>query len=212
MEDIEQVKALIPISNNTQNTIDLIVDEMKNSIGISDSKIESRAKKLSHTLIKKFGTEAAALLSGSFINGIIKPAVIGYLMGQPSLVYLQLHAVIERAAILLLPQLITKNPLLASKENIVISELLQRKTLPDLVSILVELEVLQKEDKSVVADLNKKRNAIAHYNPDKIAKHFNDGIDINTAKIYEVIQKDQRTHIVITNAVDLLYKLSKAET
>jgi hypothetical protein len=96
---------------------------------------------------------------------------------------------------------------LHTKERAAIGELLIRKSLNDLLSLLKVIEIWDKSDEKKAKNLITKRNGIAHHNSEVISTHFNSGKNINTAQVNEVVEKDKNTHIVIVDALELIFKI-----
>lgn len=186
--------------------IDNVFDEIIKSNKIDEKLFAYKQEKLKTELTSRFGEKAAFHFSETFLKSTINYAVWYYFMGKLAMVYIELHAVLERSVILIFPSLLT-GTLDATKENQAIGKFIEKKQLLDFVESLLILKIWDNEDKKKVLKLNKKRNGIAHHNPELVSNQFNNGQYINSALINTIVEKDKNTHIAIVDVVELLYKL-----
>lgn len=141
-------------------------------------------------------------------------AITWALMGTPLLlltigmngpVITELHAILERLAIRELAWHIA-----AAKHRKVAANLVERFTLPDLVSQLCELNILDKEDAKYARQLNTLRNGIAHKNPRGISNTLLSGKEFSFLDVDSVVMTNIDCIPLLISAIRFLLKLSAA--
>lgn len=143
-------------------------------------------------------------------------AITWALMGTPLLllaigmngpVITELHAILERLAIRELAWHIA-----AAKHRKVAANLAERFTLPDLVSQLCELNILDKEDAKHARQLNTLRNGIAHKNPRGISNALLSGKELSFLDVDSVVMTNIDCIPLLISAIRFLLELSAARS
>lgn len=106
-------------------------------------------------------------LATALVHHVFNRAITLVSLGQYPSVYLELHALLEDAAILLLPNYLAK-----TGQRALVSDLLKRRTLSDVAPIYVQLGYWSKSDLAFVKSLAAVRNGVAHHNFELLEKHL----------------------------------------
>lgn len=121
-------------------------------------------------------------------------------MNGPAIV--DLHGVLERFVI----REVSKH-LSSSKEGaIVLSRIIERRTLPDLAQILLDLQIWDKEDVKFTKRLNTLRNGAAHKNPKTISNVVCSGRKISMLDVDSVMTDVDYIPLIIST-IHLLMKM-----
>jgi hypothetical protein len=177
-----------------------ITDVFENGLPV----VKDRLNKFVEEFDKEFSLEKGATERGS------AEALTWALMGSPILLYAvsmngsaitELHSILERLTIRETSQQI------ASKERFEsVYKLIERYTLPDLVSVLVDLSLMDRDDLKFTKKLSRLRNGVAHKNPRIISNAVLSGKQISFLDIDAAMANIDCVPLII-NSIKFLMKL-----
>jgi len=186
---------------------EIFFEELNMAFRSESDKVSKRLTTLKKKLIDEHGIFATGIFCDSIIKWQLAEAVQAYSLGLNHLVYVELHAILEMIVISILPRIITNDSDSNAKENLAIKKLIERSDLNDLIPVLEIMNIWDRNDVIKATELSRKRNAVAHFNFEKISKSFSTGKDINLPKAKEILKKDKFSCQAIVNVTGLIYKI-----
>jgi len=127
-------------------------------------------------------TTARFIAYGSLIHDLGSTLLL-YALGRTGSALIELHGVLERRSIDALLRLIV----IQDKKSVG-QRALERLTLPDLATMLVEVDVLEDSDKKFAEKISGIRNSLSHRNPVRVSKLLMSGKSLDAIAIDAVVE------------------------
>jgi len=138
--------------------------------------------------LRKFAAEAVIFMQFREILSL-------YGFGNSGAVIIELHAMLEKSAMMQLPKMLGKD----DKSEKVIELLFEKKNLIDIAPIFLSYGIWSAEDIKFISKLSKIRNGIAHKNAKLISNALNDGEEMHFLDIRYLLEEyDTIEHIMST--------------
>ena len=147
-----------------------------------------------------------------FVNALVdssfKHVIYLIILDQLPSAYVEMHGVVEESAIRFFP----KN--MKVKENAsILRELIDRKTLKDLIPYYVQLDLWTKEDATFAKKLANIRNGVAHRNFDLLFKYVGGEPDPNFISKYDDVNfKSKEAINAFALSIELCIKIFKTNS
>jgi uncharacterized protein YutE (UPF0331/DUF86 family) len=181
------------------------------------SDIEARLQKFADSFNRKFPSSYSVdnrtdeerdkyfrrIRAATLIKLQIDSSVLLYVLGRNGAAIIELHAIVERAAIEALSQQI----LLPDKIDIGL-KLVERLTLPDISALLRDCSIIDNDDVKFAQSLNKLRNGLAHRNTKVLSRVVYSGRKLSDAEI-DFVMEDVDYISLAVGSVGFLLKITK---
>jgi len=185
-----------------EETIREIKDFFENGLPVVKDKLSRFVEEFD----KEFSLEEDAYYRGAaeaLTWALLKSPILLYTIGMNGSAITELYSILERLT------LRETSHQLASKERFEnVYKLVERYTLLDLVSVLVDINLMDKDDFKFTKKLNSLRNGVAHKNPKVISKTILSGKKISFLDIDKAMEKVDCVPLII-RSINFLMKLSR---
>jgi len=201
-QEKQQADEALSVLNSVK--IENVLKEIAENIHNNLPEGQKRFKRLVTEFNKRFSEET--FLRGAaeaLIWAMLDIPLALFFTCQNSAMFVELHGFLERYVLRDLPSHLGKDKRSAE----IISSLIERKTLSELSSILLEIKIWDVEDVRFASKLTNIRNGIVHKNAKLISKHLSDGRDIHISDIERLVYKADCAPFII-GTIGLLLKLS----
>jgi hypothetical protein len=198
------------VMNNESNTIPDLLTEAIESItsvledGLPRYKVRlTRFMKEFNTVFPKDQALESRVRAEALTWALMNVPLFLYAVGLNGASITELHSILERLTIRELAEHLS-----SARKKETINRIIERYTLLDLVQILAEMELIEKEQVKYVKKLSKLRNGIAHKNPHVISNTLLSGKKISFLDIDATISKVECIPLLI-EGIRYLVRLSK---
>lgn len=182
---VDELMVYKDLINSDKINIDFSLAQIQKAMNIETKSIKTNSAKFKKEFDKRAKDKSTRCIYLSILHISFNSVIKHYLLGNNSLVIIELHAILERGCL-------DRFPIIASEKVKVqnaLSLLIKRKTLPDLIEPLIKLGIWDDTDKTYAKRIGNLRNGIAHKNIELVSKYLFSGKPIDKDEIISKADK-----------------------